>query len=139
MRSTYYYRSRRPNSKKDIYQLKKISSATDRPILKPVIINDWLADQAYIFIEKNDYPHFHPDTLQVYWLDADTTGMFFMTTPTKEAQYEFAGEVYEALMTGKSLKLKTDKGELMPFLNEEKDALHFVTILRDYYRLTEVR
>ncbi len=139
MRSAYYYRSRRPNSKKDIYKLRKASKEFDRPLLYPVIINDWLNDEAFVFIEKNNFKDFHTDSLIVQWQEADTTGTFFMTTPTKEAQYAFAGEIYDALTKGKSLEMKTKNGGFVSIFQRQQDAMNFVIVMRDYYRLTEVK
>ena len=137
MRSVYYFRSRRPNSKKDIYKLKKASKDTDRPLLYPLIINDWMNDMAFIFVEKNGYPNFPNDDLNVLWQHADSTGNFIWKSLTKEAQYEFTGNIYEGLLKGYDMSIISEKGDTIPFLEKHRDKKHFVMVMRDFYKLTE--
>ncbi len=137
MRSAYYFRSRKPNSKKDIYKLKKASKDNDRPLLHPIIINDWMNDMAFIFIEKNNYKYFPNDDLNVLWQHADSTGNFVWKSLSKEAQFEFAGEICDALLKGYDMSLISEKGDTIPFLNVHQDRRNFAVVMRDFYKLAE--
>ncbi len=137
MRSVYYFRSRKPHSKKDIYTLKRTSRDRDRPLLYPTIINNWLEDEAYIFIEKNAYPYFPKDSLHITWQSSDSTGTFTLDIPTKKAQYEFAGALYEGLRQGHQLTFESEKGETVSLFDRHQDRKDFLIVMRDYYKLTE--
>jgi len=137
MRSAYYFRSRRPNSKKDIYTLKKISKDTDRPLLHPLIINDWMNDMVFVFIEKNKYKYFPNDNLNIMWEHADSTGSFVWKSLTKEAQFEFTGAIYDGLLKGYDMAMVSEKGDTIPFLEVHQDRKNFAVVMRDFYKLTE--
>ncbi|MEL6926847.1 MAG: hypothetical protein AAFO94_22595, partial [Bacteroidota bacterium] len=70
MRSGSYFNRRKPNTKVDLYTLRKFSREKERPILYPIIVNNWLQDEAYVFIERNQYDAFK-DSLKIRW-EADT-------------------------------------------------------------------
>ncbi|MEL6926991.1 MAG: hypothetical protein AAFO94_23330, partial [Bacteroidota bacterium] len=53
-------------------------------------------------------------------------------------QYEFAGEIYEHLLNDEKLYLENKEGDYVPLFHNRADRLHFLTTMRDYYRLTEV-
>ncbi len=138
MRSAYYFRSRRPNSKKDIYKLKKSSKDIDRPLLEPTIINDWMNDMAFVFMEKNKYKYFpDDDDLNILWQHADSTGNFVWKSLTKEAQFEFAGAIYDGLLKGYNMSMISAKGDTIPFLDVHQDRKHFAVVMRDFYKLTQ--
>jgi len=137
MRSAYYFRSRRPNSKKDIYVLKKNSKDSDRPVVYPLIINDWMNDMAFIFIEKNKYKYFPEGNLNILWQDADSTGNFVWKSPTKEAQFEFAKAIYQGLLKGYDMSMVSEKGDTIPFLEVHQDRRNFVVAMGDFYKLVE--
>lgn len=137
MRSVYYFRSRKPRSKKDIYTLKRASRDRDRPLLYPTIINNWLEDEAYIFIEKNAYPYFPEDSLHIRWQSVDSTGTFALGVPTKKAQYEFAGVLYDCLRQGHQLSFESKKGDTVSLFDRHQDRKDFLIVMRDYYKLTE--
>lgn len=58
IRSIQYYRNRKPGTKLDVYRHKKFSMTNKRPIIYPLIIDNWMKDEAYLFVEQNTYPSF---------------------------------------------------------------------------------
>jgi hypothetical protein len=140
MRSVYYYLENRRHSKVDIYLLKKYSYTRKRPIIYPKIVNNWLKDEAYIFIEDGLYPYFPNDTLQLFWSSEklDSSGVHYLGTRTKKAQYEFAGAVYESLSVNANFKFINSNNDTIPIFEDYNDRINFMTTVRDYYRLTEV-
>jgi len=137
IRSMDYYNRRKPNTKIDLYTFRKFSQDTTRPILYPMIVNNWLQDEAYIFIEKNGYSGFS-DSLIISWKTETEDGQFAIGLFNKPMQYEFTGELYERLLNNEILFLKNKTGSLVPVFHNRADRLYFMTTMRDYYRLTEV-
>ena len=137
VRSSYYYNRRKPNTKIDLYTLRRFARDRNRPILYPVIVNNWMQDEAYIFIEKNDYEAFG-DTLIIEWKSDSLQGELALALFNKKNQFEFAGKLYEALTEQHELKLKKPNGGLVPIFENQLDRSNFITTMRDYYRLTEV-
>lgn len=138
VRSAYYYKEVEPHSKMDIYTFRKLSKTDDRPILYPKIINHWLKDEAYIFIEKGFYPYFD-DTLRIQWVSDTLTGEHLLTRKTRQRQYEFAGELYRSLKEGHQMKMLNAKKQWVPIFKDYDDKSAFIMVMNDYYKLTEVR
>lgn len=141
MRSVYYYRERARNTKMDIYKLRKFEMTKDRPVLIPVIINNWMKDEAYLFFENNLYPYF-TDTITIqYQQQTDSTqikGIYELPLKNKKNQYEFGGQLFESINRGDDLFIKNSKNEFVPIYNHSNDKFAFMTTIKDYYRLTEV-
>lgn len=139
IRSTQYYRKRKPNTKMDLYRHRKLSFKDERPIIHPVIVNNWMEDEAYIFIEKNDYKGGWSDTLTVRWAVEDSIGgYFYLDVPSRPNMLEFSGKVYEALRKGRQMAAKDREGNFIPIFEDSADRMAYQATLRDYYRLTEV-
>lgn len=140
IRSTDYYRERKPGTRIDLYRHRKLSFKDDRPVLHPVIVNNWMKDEAYIFIEKNPYRNGWSDTLTIRWSQGDTlSGYYELPLGTRPAMYEFAGKIYGAMKDKQTMEVKTAKGNFVPILRDGNDRSTFQMVMRDYYKLTEVR
>ncbi|NJN77019.1 MAG: hypothetical protein HC803_00715 [Saprospiraceae bacterium] len=141
IRTAYYYRERPKNTKLDIYKLRKFTMTKKYPLLIPVIVNNWMQDEAYLFFENNLYPDF-TDTIMVKWqtkIDSTITeGFYELALRNKENQYEFGGKLYESMQRGDDLFIKNTKNEFLPFYDNPDDKSAFNITIRDYYRLTEV-
>ena len=141
LRTVYYYRERPKNTKLDIYKLRKFTMTKKYPLLIPVIINNWMEDEAYLFFENNLYPYF-TDTITVKcqtMTDSSTTeGIFELALRNKQNQYEFGGKLFESIQKGHNLFIKNSKNEFVPFYNDLSDQSAFRMTILDYYRLTEV-
>jgi hypothetical protein len=141
LRTVYYYRERPKNTKLDIYKLRKFTMTKEYPLLIPVIVHNWMEEEAYLFFENNLYPYFM-DTVTVKWqssLDSmNTEGVYELALRNKQNQYEFSGKLYESLQKGHDLFIKNSKNEFVPFYDNIDDKSAFNTTIRDYYRLTEV-
>ena len=141
VRSVYYYRERARNTKMDIYKLRKFEMKKDKPLLIPVIVNNWMEDEAYLFFEKNLYPYY-TDTITIKYQNPSDTlvseGFYQLPLPNKKYQYEFGGQLFESITRGDDLFMKNAKNEFVPIYNLAEERLAFVTTLKDYYRLTEV-
>lgn len=139
IRSTHYYRTKYKPANSDLYRNRKLSFDNKRPIIHPVIVNNWMSDEAYIFIEKNEYTKGWSDTLTVRWSENDSIGgEYLLTVPSRPNMYAFAGKLYAAMKEGKTLEAKDAKGNFAPVLEIQQDRSAFQTTIRDYYRLTEL-
>jgi hypothetical protein len=139
IRSTHYYRKKNQHSNSDLYRNRKLSFNNQRPIIHPLIVNNWMSDEAYIFIEKNEYIGGWSDTLTIRWLENDNIGgEYLLPIPSRPEMYAFAGKIYAAMKEGKTLEAKNAKGIFVPLLENQQDRAAFQTTLRDYYRLTEL-
>jgi hypothetical protein len=136
VRSAYYYQSRKPKTRVDMYKLRKFEYSRERPVLYPVIVNNWMEDQAYIFIEKNDFSQGFSDSLLVRWSKVeDTSGIYALPFPSKDEQFRFARQLYQSLKQNHSLEVKTTKENWIPIFKDGQDRMNFMTTLRDYERL----
>jgi hypothetical protein len=140
MRQVYYYLENRKGSKVNIFWLRKYTKTKVRPIIYPKIVNDWLEDEAYIFIENGFYPYFQEDSLQLMWsnTEQDTSGILTLEVRSKKNQYEFAGKLYERLVEGDDFRMVNNQLDTVAIFEDRDDRIHFVTTMKDYYRLTEV-
>lgn len=139
IRSTDYYRKRKTNTEIDLYTHRKLSYVDSRPIIQPILVNNWLENKAYIFIEKNDFKEGWSDTLTVAWSVNDSLGGYYiLDNLTRPKMYVFAGQLYEALLSKQELKIKDKKGTFYPIMLEAYDRKAFMITMRDFYRLTEV-
>lgn len=139
IRSTHYYRSKYKPANADLYRNRKLSFDNKRPIIHPVIVNNWMSDEAYIFIEKNEYTGGWSDTLTIRWSVEDSIGgEYLLPIPSRPEMYELSGKLYAAMKEGQKLEVKDAKGEFIPILENQQDRSAFQTTVRDYYRLTEL-
>ena len=119
VRSSYYYRSRKPNSKKDLYDFRKFERTSKRPVLLPRIVNNWLEDETYIFLERNKFPGFADSLVVLSGLPADSSSQRIrLAIPTKKAQYEFAVAMYEEILAGRSLFILSKEEEWLPLYQD---------------------
>ena len=137
IRSIAYYKTRKPHSKIDIYQLKKKAQTADRPIIHPMIVDNWLDNEAYLFLEKNDFPRFF-DPLTIKTVQDTTMASFEIDVFNKGNQYDFAANIYEALKARQTLMVKDKEGQFIPILEHYQDKSNFMITMTDYFRLIEV-
>lgn len=138
VRSGYYYRTRKPNTKMDIYKIRKFSMTDKRPIMYPMIVNNWLEDEAYLFLEKNAYNSFI-EPIQIRNAQDSLAQTFEITVFNKKNQYEFARKIYTNLKEGNLLEIKTKNNTFVPIFQNYEDKSNFMMTMRDYYRLIELQ
>jgi len=131
----YYVQTVEPN-RMEKYTFRKFDKSNEQPNLYPLIINNWMEDEAYIFLEKNDFPNWaDPMTIQV---KADTaTYDIQMLRAGKEHQYDFAEKLFQNIQAKNDLSVKVSDSTYLPFLQNYRDRIYFMTVMKDYYRLIE--
>jgi hypothetical protein len=139
MRSYYYTESLapggKPSQRMNIYQLRKFSESKDYPLVIPRIVDNWFEDEAYLFLEANEYPLASPLTL--YTVEAQDTSMLKLERPSPAAQWAMAEELAKALEQETSILVLNENGEREPIFTKKADRLAFLTTVKDFRRLTE--
>ena len=136
IRSINYYRTRKPNTDIDIYQLKKTVRTDERPIVRALILDNWMDKEAYVFVEKNEYPSFH-EPLTVIIQGDNTVDTLQLAVFNKKNQYQFTEQVYHALTNRHPVAVKTKGGSFVPIYETYQDRNNFLTTLKDYYVLID--
>jgi hypothetical protein len=137
MRSSAYTMEEQAKTRIELYQLRRFSSTSQRPIFIPIIANNWLADEAYIFIQPNEFERGFAAPLTYAWEGGGLLGLSTLQPASIGRQYEFAMELYEHLAQNYTLQVLCADSTLAPFFENQEDRLHFMTTIRDYRRLTE--
>ncbi len=139
MRSFYYRQSTKPETKIDLYTLKKIPEKADRPLLIPIIADNWLQDEAYLLLEPNDHPAWRADTLNIKWEDPKTgaSGAIAMANPNILMQLDIAGFLEMHLNSGHRISFLSQNNDWQPLFTQREDISNFLTTTKDYVRLTE--
>ena len=102
-----------------------------------MIVDNWIANEAYLFLEKNDFQQFFdPLTIQVLQDTARTT--FEIDVFNKDNQYDFARKIYEAPKARQPLVVKDKTGTFIPIFENYQDKANFLTTMTDYFRLIEL-
>ncbi len=139
IRSTFYELTTQPGTRIDLYRYRRFSQTTDRPILYPLIVDNWMEDEAYLAIRPNDYEGGFSDTLQVFWSASDSSGVYRLESARWEDQYRLAMQLDESLKQRHKLEIRTSEGRIVPIFETRGDRDHFQTTIRDFQRLTEAR
>ncbi len=133
--SIHYYRDRKQGTKLDIYRHKKFSRTNKRPIIYPLIVNNWMEDEAYLFIEENEFPDFN-DSLSIRMIATDTV-VVSLDLRTKENTFDFCHKIYKEGAGVKQFEVFTNSNTWIPiFENAEDKRLFFITF-RDFLGLIE--
>ena len=137
VRQIYYDRSS-PDGTWQAYRFSKHYSGNDRPVIIPVIVINWMKDEAYLLIETNDLLS-EEEFLTVVITDIDSlkTDTITLNQRGRERMLEFGSQLYEAIMSNQEIKVQKD-GDFIPILTEELDKEAFRITLADYYRLTRI-
>lgn len=138
MRSSYYYREPSPQKNTDIYRLRKFAQTSKRAIVYPVIVNNWIEDEAYLFLRKNDYPGLKEPLRFTCQSDSSST-QFKLAVPNKKEQYDIAEQLYECIAEGSKLYVHLAEGDSTLLYDDVRDRNNFIRVMKDYYRLIEQR
>ncbi len=139
MRSSYYEQSQQPNTRVDLYRLRKMTAPSDQPLIFPVIADNWMQDEAYLLIQTKDYPGGYTDPLRVFWKNGAEEGMIEMQSPPHfEHHYDFALALNEALKKDYTVEMENQQGERIPVFERYDQKSGFMTTVRDFKKLVEL-
>jgi len=137
VRKIYYDRSS-PDGTWQAYRFSDRYTGNDRPVIEPVIVINWLQDEAYLLIDVNDLLG-EEDMISVTLSDAHTnkTDTLYLNQRGRERMLEFGSKLYEAIQANQKVAVKS-KGEFVPIFTDEMDREAFRITVSDFYRLTRV-
>ena len=131
-----YYRKRPPGTDLDVYTLRKFKVTRRQPMLMPIIVDAYLKDEAYLFIEANKFPGI-TDPLTIRIETETTKDTFSLELPTRKAQLEFATDLYEGILNGRRVEVLVHDTVFVEIYKKRTERAVFQTVFTDYYRLTE--
>ncbi len=131
-----YYRKRPPGTELDVYTSRKFRATRKQPKLIPIIVDAYLKDEAYLFIEANKYPGIS-DPLTIRVQTDSISDTFSIEIPTRRAQLEFATDLYEGILHGKQVEVLVHDTAFVKIYEKRTERAAFQSVFTDYYRLTE--
>lgn len=137
VRQIYYDRSS-PDGTWQAYRFSDQHPGNERPLIIPVIVINWLKDEAYLLIDTNEMLSVEDD-LQVIISNTSSSNAdtLILNQRGRERMLEFGSRLYEAIRSNQKIVVKS-RGEFLPVLNEDIDREAFRVTMSDYYRLTRV-
>jgi len=137
MRAFYYDQKPSPQANTDLFQFQKIKTNPKTPSIIPVIVDRWINDEAYLFLETNDFEEGFSQPLQFRWISEKDTLSLKMNSRLPTDQFTFAQEVEKLLAANHDLWVETAKGDWRPIFKAPKEKIYFQITLKDYYRLIQ--
>lgn len=137
IRSTNYAQTTQAGTKVDLYQLRKIELSDQRPIVYPVIADNWLEEKAYILVRTNKFTTGFRDPLTFIWNTKEGEQSDSLGTPNFKEQYRIAMLLNELLEKKLDISTVDANGEIIPLFQEFSDKSNFMIVIRDYLKLTE--
>lgn len=137
VRQIYYNRSS-PDGKWQAYRFKDFYEGNDRPLITPVIVINWLQDEAYLLVDTNEFLS-EEDFLSVVIADTiqHKSDTITLSQRGRENMLEFASRIYEGVQHQSPMFVKS-KNQYLPLLDNEDDRESFRITMSDYYRLTRI-
>lgn len=137
VRQIVYDRSS-PDGTWQAYRFSNRYFGNERPVILPVIVINWLKDEAYLLIDTNELLG-EEDYLEVIISDSSTlkSDTLILNQRGRERMLEFGSRLYEAIQANQQVEVKS-RGEFLPVLHEDIDSESFRVTMSDYYRLTRV-
>lgn len=133
-----YYNRYSPDGKWQAYRFKDFYEGNDRPLIIPVIVINWLQDEAYLLIDTNEFlsdeDHLSVVIAETIQHKADTISL---SQRGRENMLEFASKIYEGIQQQRKMHVKS-KNEYLPLLVNDDDRESFRITMSDYYRLTRI-
>ena len=133
-----YYDRKSPDGTWQAYRFSDRYRGNDRPVILPVIVINWLKDEAYLLIETNEMLG-EEDYLEVIITDSVTSksDTLILNQRGRERMLESGSRLYEAIQANQKIEVRS-KGKFLPLLKEDIDRETFRVTMSDYYRLTRV-
>lgn len=103
-----------------------------------VIADIWMQDQAHILLRRSDNSTL-PATTTIYWKSGKEKGYFQLEDPSPISQYEFALNLYSALLKKYQLEIQFPGEEKTPLFPDQEDQQNYLLSMQDYLRLTEYK
>jgi len=138
MRAYYYRHEVQQNTKTDLYTMRKLTQTGDQPALLPIIADNWLQDEAYIFFKQTPNADI-AEPLQLKWEDksSGTHETFMLESRNTKQQYALARWMYKHLNEGHKFYYLNTANDWTTMREKPEIRTNFLKTLQDYYALTE--
>ncbi len=136
MRSTQYTMEEQAKSRIELYRHRKFEPTTQRPVLYPVIANNWLNDEAYLFLMPNEFEGQLAEPLTITQ-DTSSTEALRLESPKPGQQLELALQLFEGLKAGKNWFVRQQNGHYLPLYTDGDERAAYLTTVQDFLRLTD--
>lgn len=136
MRSFYYEQSTESDTRIDLYTLKKFSAAGVRPLLVPVIADNWLEDEAYIILNDDNRNPIN-DSFRLRFEYNQQVDTLILVKSDIFTQYQLAKTLYQRLKQGHKVSTYTSNKIWEPVFENQADKANFLKVMNDYYQLIE--
>ncbi len=108
-----------------------------KPVLTPVIVIDWVKNEAYILVETNEFFEKESSLKIVETTAKGTRYSYSLSERGRENMIEFSTKIYEGIMDENKIEIVIGDTPYDLF-SDETDRDHFRVVMADYYRLTRV-
>ncbi|MFM7485439.1 MAG: hypothetical protein ACKO13_00825 [Cytophagales bacterium] len=135
VRQIYYDRSS-PDGTWQAYRFGGRYQGNERPAIYPVIVINWLKDEAYLLVDTNEVLS-REDFLRIKIVNKKNTVQIDLKDRGRERMLEFGSALYEALQRKDSVFV-WQQGKYVPILIDEEDRESVRIPMADFYRLTRV-
>ncbi|MEQ8704064.1 MAG: hypothetical protein RIC19_09105 [Phaeodactylibacter sp.] len=137
MRSIQYTVEEQPKSRIELYRLNKYEEVRQRPVLYPLIANNWLEDEAYLFLQPNDWADGFLSPLTLSQDTAWSAPILQLQPPTPGEQYALGMQLYESLKRGEGWYVAAADSTFAPIFDDGDERAYFLTTVQDYLKLTD--
>jgi hypothetical protein len=137
MRSTYYTMEEQAKSRIELYRHARFQENNQRPLLIPVIANNWMEDEAYLFLEKAPYQNGYANPLTIRLVSGEGEEEIQLAPANVDNQYALSIKLYESIKASNSIMVKDSSGQWVGVLEEKSDRMYYTTTVRDFLKLTE--
>lgn len=123
----------------DIYRLKNFPDSSEYPLIVPLIVINWLEDEAYLRFTTVPYPNGYAHPLQITFLDRNgnlDTLQLGSDDPLRQRQN--AARLRDILQRRAYRTIVTKSGNEVPVFAREYGVNWLETTLNDYFSLTDL-
>lgn len=138
-RSFHYEQSPWKDTRMQRYKFRKFAGAERSPRIVPVIVDNWLQDEAYLWFESPAGKALDHCRLRWRHPRQDESGFYRLGSPTPAGHSRLGLALYESLRQRHELKVVGPDSTFLPLFPNAEVRSAFFTVLRDYYRLVEAR
>lgn len=139
MRSSQYDKTQQANTRIDVYRHRKWEETTSRPLLIPLIVSNWMQDEAYLFLETNPFERgfMEPLTVRTVGGERQDTSRLVLENRSKEGQLDFATHLQHHLLNNQPLWIQNAQQEWDLLFDNAEDRGLFLLVMKDYQTLHE--
>ncbi len=137
MRAADYTTTEDEATRADIYRYRDYPDTAAVPMLLPVIVDNWLEDEAYIRFQLIPYPEGYAMPLRIVYPGSEGADTLVLTGTGPVSQLAFAESLYARLQRNATGSVVTKSGSLSKLTPGEDGQIWTKTVLQDYFRLVE--